>query len=194
MDKSDSKKLFKKIVGENQEKFIRVKIPDKKINEINGLVKKIIIEKKKEIHHKIDGEREFKRFYTGFLGEAAIEEIFKVNIIDWDVGESKKYNYPDLRSLGINIGIKTSEMYNFPIIFKQNNYPQIINFRYGGNIVYVCGIATEEILNKYQNDDLILSPKLRLKGTKTGFWGFDKLISLKSIKNIYEINEILQGE
>ena len=47
---------------------------------------------------------------------------------------------------------------------------------------YICGLATVEVLNKYQSLDLILSPSLRKRGTKTGFYGFHKLIKPDNVR------------
>lgn len=168
--------LYKNIVGRNKNKYIKVVISDQMINQIKELVQKVIDIKINECHHKVDHNKEFERFYTGFLGEAAIEVILNTNkIIDWSCGNSNTYNVPDLNRLGLNIGIKTSEIYKFPVISKRNTYPQIINIRYGYNTIFVCGIADVQVLNTYQNDSLILSPYLRQRNTKTGFWGFDFL-------------------
>lgn len=188
MDNGGDNAYYKRIVGANKENYIRVKIDDDIIEKIKELTYRVVIEKQKEFHHKFDGNKEYKRFYTGFLGEAAIEKFFGINIIDWSYGDSKKYDVADLSKIGLKIGIKTSEVYNFPIIFKHNTYPQIINIRYGSNVIFICGLATVDILNCYQNDELILSPALRRKGTKTGFYGFNELISLKGITDINELD------
>lgn len=186
----DIKENYKEIIDRNKINFIKVKFDDELIKRITDLTNRVIEAKKGEFHHKVDGNKEFDRFYTGFLGEAAIEQVFGVETIDWSCGNSKKYNVPDLRKIGLEVGVKTSELYNFPIIFKENNYPQIINIR-ANNCIYICGLATVEVLNKYQDDKLILSPNLRKKGTKTGFYGFDSLISLKGINNINELRQLI---
>ncbi|WP_440250069.1 hypothetical protein [Clostridium sp.] len=182
---------YLKIVKPASDKFIFIKVDDKKIEKIKNLTEEVTGVKKNELHHKNDNAREFKRIYIGFLGEAALEAYFNVDIIDWTKGKSEKYNHPDLTSLGIDVGIKTSEYLNFPIIFKKNTYSQIICIRYKLNGVYICGLATKDILNTYQNDNLILSPGLRQKGTKTAFTGYANLISLKNIKKIEEIKKLI---
>ena len=165
--------------------FIKVIIPEVKIQRIKDFVIKIVERKLQEEHHKIDGKNEYKRYYTGMLGEAAIEELLGINIIDWTIGNSSYYHTADIKSL--KIGIKTVEHGKFPIIFKKNYYPQIINVRTSKNIVWVCGLATKNILNKYQSDDLILSPYLKARGTKTGFYGFNELITFHTIEELKRI-------
>ena len=84
------------------------------------------------------------------------------------------------------VGIKTVERDKFPIIFKDNSYPQIIcikSTKYN-NLIFVCGLATSNVLNNYQDDDLILDPNLRARGTKTGFYGFEQLVPIKSLNDL----------
>ena len=166
-------------------KFHKVIIPEDKILKLENFVKELVDAKMKESHHKIDGNNEFKRHYTGLLGELALEELLGISIIDWSIGNSNEYNNADI--LDLKIGIKTVEYGKFPIIFKKNYYPQIINIKTRRNIVFVCGLATGFVLNECQDDDLILSPSLRARNTKTGFYGFDKLKQFKSLEDLKRI-------
>ena len=52
------------------------------------------------------------------------------------------------------------------------------------DLIFVCGLATADVLNKYQDIDLILDPNLRNRGTKTGFYGFKYLQPLTNIGDI----------
>lgn len=151
-------------------RFIKIVVPEVKTEKI----KQFVI--------KIDGKNEYKRYYTGMLGEAALEELLGIEIIDWTIGDSSNYHTPDIPNL--KIGIKTVEYGKFPIIFKSNYYPQIINIRTSKDTVFICGLATVETLNKYQSDDLIISPLLRKRGTKTGFYGFNELIPFKTLDEL----------
>ena len=109
---------------------------------------------------------------------------FHIHIIDWTIGYSGLYHIPDIP--GYRVGIKTVERDKFPIIFKDNSYPQIIcikSTKYN-NLIFVCGLATSNVLNNYQDDDLILDPNLRARGTKTGFYGFEQLVPIKSLNDL----------
>ena len=80
------------------------------------------------------------------------------------------------------------------IIFKDNSYPQIIcikSTKYN-NLIFVCGLATSNVLNNYQDDDLILDPNLRARGTKTSFYGFEQLVPIKSILSIMTYLQIIK--
>lgn len=171
--------------------FELVKIPPQKRAQIEALAQAIVQQKKKEQHHKIDHKSAFKRFYTGLLGEVALELFLGAEgIVDWTVGDSKAYHQPDLKGLGLGVGVKTVEYGLFPIIFKQNYYPQIINIAWKKEYVYICGVATVEVLNQYQSTTLIKDEYLKKRGTKTAFYGFEQLQSFQSADELQKlINE-----
>jgi len=169
--------------------FNKIVIPEEKTIQIKEFVIQLVEKKLQESHHKIDGKNEYKRYYTGLLGEAALEILLGTDIIDWSIGSSNDYHTPDIKDL--KIGIKSVEYGKFPIIFKSNYYPQIINIRTSKDIVFICGLATQVTLNKYQSDDLILSPLLRSRGTKTGFYGFNELIPFNNYDDLKKISNNL---
>lgn len=169
---------------------VKVEIDEQKQEKIYKFVTELVQAKAKEQHHKQDNRKEFKRFFTGFMGEAALEELLDIPIIDWSIGDSSKYHVPDIP--GYKVGVKTVEYGKYPIIFKNNWYPQIfcvLDPQEKGT-VYVCGLGTKDVLNAYQSDDLILDPRLRSRGTKTGFNGFRHLLPVRSLEDLekYKIN------
>lgn len=181
MDKR-SVNFYKKMIGDSHKNFIRVLLTDEEMRKTHELACSIVEAKKTEQHHIIDGDKEIKRFWTGLKGEMAVEKLLGIKIIEWEAGLSNKYNHSDIKEL--NIGIKTVEKYKFPTVFKKNYYPQIICIVDDRmpNLVFVCGIASKENLNTFQDDDLILDPKLRARGTKTGWYGFESLEPIDSLK------------
>lgn len=171
--------------------FSLIEIDDAYADKISKLSMNIMFRKIMEDHHKKDYGMEHIRLKTGLMGEAALEKLLGINIIDWSVGDSRNYNTPDID--GYSIGIKTVEYGKFPVIFKNNKYSQIIcikGIETNNNKVVICGLATPDVLNKYQDDELILSDNLRKRGIKTGFYGFQYLTPIKNIKDIqqYKIN------
>ena len=176
--------LYEDLVTRYAGNFVAVIVPQEKIEKIRWLVYDIIQKKKNEEHHNIDYGHEAKRFFTGLLGEAAVEQLLGVDIIDWSAGDSAEYAHPDIKQLGI--GIKTVERNKFPIIFKKNWYGQIICIRSDKrkDAVFVCGLATPEVLNRFQSDLLILSKNLYGRDVKTGFYGFHKLKRITKLEDI----------
>nr|DAJ95802.1 MAG TPA: hypothetical protein [Caudoviricetes sp.] len=164
--------------------FKRILLDLDYVERIENFVTKLVQAKAKEKHHKIDCKNEVKRFTTGLLGEAALEKLFNIDIIDWTIGYSGLYHIPDIP--GYKVGIKTVERNKFPVIFKENDYPQIICVRSleRNNLIFVCGLATEEVLNQYQDDELILDSNLLARGTKTGFYGFEHLIPVNTLNDL----------
>lgn len=185
MDNSDNNKIknFNKEVIKSP--MLKLVILSKeKRDEVIDFVKKVVFEKTKEDHHKIDSGQEEKRWYTGFCGEVALGEFLGEDFVDLTIGDSKGYHVSDLSNLGLDIGVKTVEKGKFPIIFKNNKTPQIIIIKESDSRFTISGLATTDVLNKYQSDDLILSPALRKRGTKTGFYGFEKLLNFESISDL----------
>ena len=141
---------------------------------------KMIEVKSKEAHWKEDKWNARKRLMTGILGEMAVEKYLGKEFIDWSIGSSAKYNHPDLSALDKNVGIKTVTHGSFPVIPIKNYYPQIIVlFRPTDLGCWICGLAEVDVLNKYQSMDLILSPALKKRNVKTGFYGFEHLKDVK---------------
>lgn len=171
-------------VKKYSDNFRRVRIDQGYLQEIKELAEKIVSVKNTESHHKVDHNQEIKRFTTGLMGEAAVEMLLGIKIIDWTIGDSAGYHHPDIP--GYNVGIKTVEKNKFPVIFKENTYPQIICIRSDkyDDLVFVCGLATPDVLNRYQSDELILDYNLRKRGTKTGFWGFEHLSPVTGLADL----------
>lgn len=118
------KRNYDECVTKYSDSFVRVVLDPGYVSRIQNFVTELVEAKAKEDHHKIDSNKEVKRFTTGFLGEAALEKLFGIPIINWTIGYSGLYHIPDIP--GYRVGIKTVERDKFPIIFKDNSYPQII--------------------------------------------------------------------
>ena len=176
--------LYEDLVSRYSKNFIHVIVPKAKIEKIKRFVGEIIEAKRKEDIYALDYTSVEKRFITGLMGEAALEELLGIDIIEWTVGDSMKYSHPDICKLGV--GVKTVERNKFPIIFKKNRYPQIICVKSDKreDVIFVCGLATVEVLNRFQSDTLVIRQELVDRGSKTGFYGFCKLKRIECIDDI----------
>lgn len=121
------------------------------------------------------------------IGEAAIEELIGKKFIDWNIGPSHYYNKADLSNLGLNIGVKSVQYGKFPLIHKSITRPEIINLVLSDEEVLVCGYATIDSLNINQDNELVLSPFLRARGTKTGFYGFHNLVRFSNFDELLRV-------
>lgn len=161
-----------------------VTVPEPKLQRLRDFVRDVQAAKRQEQHHQADPNNERKRFYTGMLGECAVEELLNVSFVDWSIGDSKAYHVGDLSSIGLNVGIKTVEHGSFPVIFTYPKRPEIICVRMNETQVYVCGLATVAMLRQYQDSSLIKSPSLRNRGTKTCYYGFDQLKPFQNMNGL----------
>lgn len=184
MTYTESDNLYQKMVIPFKDNFKKVVVPEAYANRIRKFAEELVVAKSNERDHIIDGRNEHKRWLTGLMGEAALECLLDTDIIDWSIGHSSRYNSPDIK--GYNVGVKSVESGKFPMIYKNNTYPQIIMIKSKSehNTYYVCGLATPEVLNKYQDDRLILSKGAKGKGYKTCFYGFEHLIPISSLDDL----------
>jgi len=156
--------------------YVKITLSNEILQKVDSFITDLIKRKLSEGHHKTDNRNEEKRWTTGMLGECAVEKFIGKQFIDWTIGDSSFYHTPDLSKLGVKCGVKTVERGKFPIIFKKSYKPEIIVIKISDEEFLICGLATVDVLNTYQSDELVLSPFLRRRGTKTGFFGFNKLL------------------
>lgn len=177
-------KDYGRCVDRYMEFFKPIIISSQQTAKIRKFVNELIKFKKEESHHKIDYGNESTRFFTGILGEVAVENYLGTDLVDWTIGDSSIYNIADLSKIGLNIGVKTVEYGKFPIIHREPQRAEIINIKMSDNLVFICGFAPIEVLKTYQDDSLVLLDMLKSRGTKTGFYGFNSLIPFYSMKEL----------
>ena len=178
--------LYNYLVDSRLSKYNTVKLLN--TNKLDQFIKDIVIRKKTELHHKSDPHNEAYRWRTGMGGEMALEQYLEKSFVDFSIGNSEDYHVPDLSKLGLNVGIKTVERGKYPVIFKHSERPEIIILRLSDDTFGILGLVTPEDLNKHQNDDEILSPALRARGTKTAFVG---LHTIKPFKDFDELSKLV---
>ncbi len=188
---------FQKYVTPYVRNYKRIKLNKEGIEKINSFAGSHCDAKSRESQYKSDGKQMLKRFNTGRFCELACEQYLGIKIIDWTIGASARYNVPDIiindlrfKYGHLKCGIK-GVGYNkgkskFPIISKNNTYPQIICVinEDRGNEVFICGVASPLVLNQFQNDYLVRSKECRDKGYKTGFYGFSELKQFNSVDDL----------
>lgn len=180
------KTAFEKNVSPYLDTYPRVIFTEKELKRCQtfAFVKAAMKKNSGEKCHQVDGGQEYKRNYTGILGELAIEKFLGIQFIDWTVGpNSAKYNLPDV---GVkNVGVKTVECGKMPIVQSHSYYPEIICIKNEDDSVSIAGLATVEVLNQSENldENLILSPNLRNRKVKSGFKGFKNLIPIDTLRS-----------
>ena len=184
MTAHEEKVLYEELVVKHSDKFTRIEIPQTTLERINGFAPIIAARKSSEREYQIDDMQKIKRFTTGLKGEAAIEQLLGIPVIDWTIGNTEKYSHPDIP--GYNVGVKTVERNKFPIIKKSNPYPQIVCITSDkqDDLVFVCGLATPQVLNYFQSKEFVRDDKLKAKDWKTGFYGFGHLVNVTSLADL----------
>lgn len=128
------------------------------------------------------------RWFVGLVGEYAVSKV----LLNWGLisempsfklqeGFSSVYDTADLLKCGLNLGCKTSTVGRVIKVKEICKYSEVVCvYDKYQDTVYICGIATKEILEKYSDLDLIEDEVIRRKaGTvagKVGFNRFDKLV------------------
>ncbi len=159
---------------------------EEKVRKVEEFIVRLANEKQGEQHHQTDATQRMKRFYTGFIGEAALEQLFGVEFMDTTVGESSKYRESDLKKLGLDVGVKTVryESNKFPLINRNIMKPQVMCMTHGPKVI-VFGLATVPVLRDYSDDSLVITEDA--KGRKTGFYGFHKLKAFRTLAELRSI-------
>lgn len=141
-----------------------------------------------ERQHK-DSDGFEQRFMIGFIGEYAISKylgyryLFKGSY----PGGSFANNFADLSYLGYGVGIKSSRVgRSVKIGFKEEQVQLICQYEELSNVtldgykryirVYFMGFLKPEYINQYCLWDNVEEGNLKSKGTKGGFYNFEKLI------------------
>lgn len=177
---------FKEAFEPFQKNFIKTKITEETKVLIHEFATQMTSAKSKEEAYKRDGKSKTVRWTTGPAGELAVQAILKTPFVDLTIGESKSYNHADLRSIGLNVGVKTVRYGLFPMVPISPTRPEIIVIRKEDRF-YICGVATVETMKKYSSQNLIKDPNAFKENRKTGFYGFDKVLPFRTLKELKEI-------
>ena len=191
MKRKNMKALYDAYETKYMKTWVKIEMSDEDINASYDFARKKAAAKMGEVVYQMDGAQLVERSVTGVMAEYAVQNYLK-SIIDIDdfvdtrIGVSKSFDVADIPQL--NIGIKAVERGKIPVvpIRGHNTYPQIVcivDKKTGIRpIVYICGIASPNVMDTYQSDELILDPNLRARAVKSGFYGFKYLESIDSLK------------
>lgn len=156
-----------------------VKLPSDVVEEYSDMAYQWAEDKKTFGHHyDVDQKNIHSRSSNGHGAQGALEHQLGVKFTEWMIGNKKLFNTPDLRPIGLEIGVKAFRApRNAPIIFKNSRHPEIIMCRdENDKYLYHClGVFGPSVLNfeQYVCDSLIQDPSLLERGTKTGFYKID---------------------
>ena len=184
----------------NKERYVEVYLTPDDIGLISLNATRLEGKDSFDYSYKIDSKGIGARWFTGLTGEYAVSKVLKKwglidnYSLDIKVGLSPDFDKPDFLEQGFNVGCKTASVGR---VVKVKEIPKgseiICVYNTVNHIVYICGIATKEILEQYSDLDLIEDIEIKAKsGTsraKTGFNRFDKLLPFnKEVLQSYKID------
>jgi hypothetical protein len=129
----------------------------------------------------------YKRFTRELMTEIALEKLLGIKFINWEA-KSKIRDFPNkLIYNSLNVGISSLDFADYPILIDEEvTLPQIFSIKKGEDVIYICGVATKEILLEYRKDISSLPMAL---GKKVIFTGVEHL---KKFETIQELETILK--
>lgn len=183
-----------------ENKLIEFPITEKMVKEAEVFSKQIISEKMKESVHQKDPRNQWKRWMTGILGEMALESFLGKSFRDKTIGNSKRYDIPDLSPLGLKVGVKSFRVGNFPLVNRSKfSFPSkkrtpldaqiFIGISQDCKTAFILGIGFDEQLYKNEsnpNSQNYVKDINALK-RKTAFIEFDSLQTFNSFSDLINI-------
>ena len=150
--------------------------------------KRIEYKKSKDNRYISDIRNMTKRICTDAYSEVMIHHFTNNKYIpNFTIGQSKKYNVADFSHIGLNLGLKTSDIKNPHLIHKPHNikYDELlahIEFKSSSIVYKILGVANTDIMKRYGDEDLVLSPTA--KPYKNGFNRYDLLERVYSFTDL----------
>jgi|GEM_PF-4054059 len=140
---------------------------------------RIEYKKSKDTRYNTDNRNMIKRICVDAYSEVMMYIFTNGKFIpNFFVGQSKKFNVPDFDHIGLNLGLKTCDVNNPHLIQKPDRvkYDELlthIDFKTDSIEYTILGIATVDVMVKYGDENLVLSPSA--KPYKNGFNRYDLL-------------------
>lgn len=176
------------LFGKQKDSYVEVKLTSAEKQMLLNTAQRMTGKEDREYVYHLDNWGIGARWFVGLVGEYAVSKV----LLNWGLisempsfklqeGFSANYDTADLLKCGFNLGCKTSTMGRCTKVKEICKYSEVICvYDKYQNVVYICGIASTEVLGRYSDLDLIEDEIVRRKaGTvcgKTGFNRYDKLI------------------
>lgn len=128
------------------------------------------------------------RFAKGILGEIAVENLINEKFANLKIGDRncRQFKGPDLKSIKLNIGVKsfilpyvpiitTNDMYYHQIILNGSTiqFKRKLNDTLLPDTFIVLGVASPKIMMKYSDRSYVSN--INIESNKLGFYGLDKI-------------------
>lgn len=171
-----------------KDSYIRVQITAEEEMMLSKTAQRMNKKEEKEYVYTLDNRGISTRWFVGLVGEYAVSKVLKqwgliddMPSFDLEEGLSYLYDTADMIKVGFNLGCKTVGIGKAALVKEHEKYPEIISvYDKFQKVVYICGIATPDVLNRYSDLSLVEDDRVRSKAGsvagKVGFNRFDKLI------------------
>jgi hypothetical protein len=182
-----SDRVYETFVKPYLSKFKSVSLTNEDVKKLKDKVE--AIKKVKEKEYWFDSGSMEKRWMTGWGGELAVEKYLGLKVADFTIGKAYNYAYSDLKEAGYDVGVKTCNEGDFPLLKKPSVSSQInteIFVMKRDDLNYlICGLGSREVLNNPKNYSslLVRSPSVRHKAC---FYRFDLLKHDFSLEDLRE--------
>lgn len=191
MTRKEVKENLKKQLEKNL--HITIDITEEDIKKVIDFSEEMEKAKPGEAGYKTDNKNIAGRNISGKIGELALEKYLGVPFVDFSIGKSKDYNIPDLSPAGYWLGIKTARLSNgVAYVPSRPKYGEILCIYDEDNQkVYIMGLATEKVITRYGQRDLIPPHVI---WWKTGFGRYDKLSPItKDLLEQYKTDNVMSA-
>ncbi len=185
MIKGKRKRNWQECVGPYLLSTPIVTLTPEEVKKVNDFCEEMREKKLEEVLYQKDNGSMVSRFSTGFTGEFAANKFLGLDTMSFEIGLSKKFDKADLG--GLECGVKTCEVDKFHVVHKKPLRPELIVVRMDEFTFRILGYASIQVLKDYQDDSLILSPKLQAKGSKTGFYGYEHVIPIFNLQELEKL-------
>jgi hypothetical protein len=135
-----------------------------------------------QLRDRYEGDLFYKRFTKELMAEIALEKLLGVRFINWQA-KSKIKDFPNkLIFQDLNIGINVIDFSEYPVLIDEEvNLPQIFCIKKGEDSIFICGLATIDILETYRKD---ISNVPMVLGKKVIFNGFSQLKKFETVEDL----------
>lgn len=184
----------------------RIEVNEEKYKLICNFGEEYVKDKGNVPHYAKDPNEFVPRVIGGHMGEAAMEDLLEIEIVNTDPTFSYDKNVPDLHNAGIITGVKTHKKPNPPLLNfvsdnfynsltdekkKDHRYPQVIlSWDISQpRVFYMLGVFAPSVLfhKDYLAWDLIWDPKLAARRAKVPFIGVDRGIQFDTVEELKNI-------
>lgn len=132
-----------------------------------------------KLRDRLDGMAYYERLREDILAELAFEELLGLDDFDWEKRKAKRYQrkFYVIDNIPFHLISFPTKNFKFPLVEVDNIENAIFICSNSKNKVFICGLASKEMLKKYGVTPSFYSP---MTGSLKEFRGLDQLMRFNS--------------